>query len=254
MLKKRTFILALFLLPSLAYTQEFNFEPMMRNIRRFSFGGNSGTGLLVSFRNHDFIITARHIIGAKAAKFDTINIDYRYKGKVQSQPVIYVPHDKVEVDIAVLDLMTDQNISNNFSLTSEDIAIGQEVYFFGYPLGWGMVETKDFNFDFGHLIPLAKRGMISGFIPDVGDRTVLVDGMNVRGFSGGPVAVIDTSSHNPSRLRVIGITTSYIVDSIDVPTPCGTVKIPQNTGLVYAPVIGHAIELINSYVVETQKN
>ena len=96
-------------------------------------------------------------------------------------------------------------------------------------------------------IPLIKRGMISGFINDDKARILVIDGINNPGFSGGPIVVEDNSTPNG---RIVAVIRGYqpvikkLVDKDGKELDNGLFS-SENSGLLIAYDIEHAIEIVN---------
>ncbi len=117
----------------------------------------------------------------------------------------------------------------------------QDSYFLGFPFNLVFKTGMEINKHFP--IPWCKKGIISAcIIDDPTDGTMIfLDGQNNPGFSGGPIVIVDLDR----KSRIIGVVSGYINDSEKkIPTPMGDLHTLENSGIVKAYSINHAIEII----------
>jgi hypothetical protein len=85
-------------------------------------------------------------------------------------------------DVAVFSLFQKQLTPNMLLETGSDgLQYGQDVYFLGFPLGWSVQNDQE-------RLPFVKKAIMSGVTATTdGVNVWMFDGMNVNGFSGGPL-------------------------------------------------------------------
>jgi hypothetical protein len=122
-----------------------------------------------------------------------------------------------------------------------EIAIGQDVYFLGFPYKlWT---------DYGALSaglpgPFLKKGTLSAVSFEY-PKTLHIDAINNEGFSGGPLYFFKDG--NPRDVRVAGVVSKYrtehepVIDEQGNPT---NLKVAYNTGFMVAYDIKHALDII----------
>lgn len=75
--------------------------------------------------------------------------------------------------------------------------------------------------------PFVKKCIISS----INKQTIYLDGHNNRGFSGGPVVVIETNK----TMKIIGVVSGFLNDNVNV---------TENSGIFYANSISLIIDAI----------
>jgi len=118
---------------------------------------------------------------------------------------------------------------------------GQDVFFLGFPLGlYGDHPTV---LD-GYPVPYVKKATLS-MIGSAAKPNIILDGINNKGFSGGPVAF-----HSPGSQdwKIAGAISGYLFLPVPVfngATPT-SLHHQENTGLIEVAPINHALELIEA--------
>ncbi len=190
---------------------------------------DNATGSSFQFKGKDskaYLITAKHIFESKYKKtilngkkinykyYDTVtkksgeNVDVSifYNGKwAPINAKLY--YDNNNSDVAVL--LTNLDFEgNNFNFSDEGLAVSQECYFLGFPLGLKMDYSKVPGFS-PYPLPFVRKGIVSGI--GVSDKGLIngfyVDGHNTYGFSGGPLLFFN---YKQNRYLVAGIVSSYL--------------------------------------------
>ncbi len=205
---------------------------------RIQYGGSTGTCFTVDVDCRQYIITARHFVSSIAGP-NLLQIQHENTWK--SLAVELVGHGQGDIDVTVLAPPVQISPTHPLPTGTAGIVLSQDVYFLGFPY--------DLTNDGGNLnrnfpIPLVKKGILSAF--QVGEvKTLLLDGHNNPGFSGGPV-VCQIVNDRSNELTAIGIVSGYH----DEPKPIyvGESETPftyyDNTGIVVAAAIDHALDLI----------
>jgi hypothetical protein len=205
-----------------------------------------GTAFTVNVQQRQYLVTAAHLLPSKKDKL-VVKVAQDGSWKDLSVEVLRCPEG---VDIAVL--VPPAVLSGDFPMgvTSDHLQVGQDVFFLGFPHQLSM----SFAMFSGHPFALVKRGTVAGFRGrGHGIEGFLLDGMNVKGFSGGPVVF----RPDPSSMdfRVAGVIGGYIWEALpvmqkgtkgsaDIET---TSFVKANTGLAYGWDIRFAVEAIQHY-------
>ena len=207
--------------------------------------GRTGTAFMLDIDGRQYIITAKHLV---QESIDPLHLFWG--GKWQLLPVGLIGHCEGETDISVL--YTNQNIPKTVypeggGLGIEtDLKLGEDVLFYGFPHGM----NTPLGSGRGH-VPLVKRGIVSGFFGaplGSGEESLLIDGHNNPGFSGGPVVSTRSrnykaagviASYRYSYQKVYGVDSSGQIDESEV---IGYVA--ENTGVTLAHNIKPALDII----------
>ncbi|MBD3229640.1 MAG: hypothetical protein GF329_15775 [Candidatus Lokiarchaeota archaeon] len=176
---------------------------MIRNniidsIIHIKFNNNSGTGFAVVINDCHYIITANHIVKGMDIGGE---IEYYQNNEWNRMRVNVAPIKYYEMDIAVL--IPDRLIREPLKLNigANGIALSQDVYFVGFPYGMmGELSPKKDGFP----LPLIKKGILSTLLTEKkGKLTLIIDGFNNPGFSGGPVVYKHLRNNNLNIASVI---------------------------------------------------
>ena len=207
---------------------------------RIRYGAATGTCFTVDVDGKQYVLTARHIVSSMAGP-DMVHIQHENTWK--SLDVELVGHGQEDIDVTVL--APPIQLSPTYPLPTgiAGIVLSQDVYFLGFPYDLandGGALNRNFP------IPLVKKGILSAFQVD-GAKTLLLDGHNNPGFSGGPV-VCQIVNDRSNELTAIGIVSGYhnepkpiYVDQSETPF-----TYYDNTGIVVATSIDHALDLIQA--------
>ena len=205
---------------------------------RIRYGGSTGTCFTVDVDDRQYIVTARHIVSSIAGQ-DVVEMQHENTWK--SLAVELVGHARGDIDVTVLAPPIQLSPTYPLLTGTAGIVLSQDVYFLRFP--YDLADdggTLNRNFP----IPLVKKGILSAFQVD-GMKTLLLDGHNNPGFSGGPV-VCQIVNDRSNELTAIGIVSGYRNEP--KPIYAGQDKTPftyyDNTGIVVATAIDHALDLI----------
>lgn len=206
----------------------------------------SGTAFTMECGNRQFLVTAKHLFeNAGFPAQATISL-LTGKGYQKYCVDIRYPHSP-SVDIAVLMLNPYQVLTHFFGNdnTTEGLYFGQDVYFLGFPYHYDqLVQHSPLS---NAPVPLIKKACLSSVIKSGDDILLLLDGHNNPGFSGGPVCF---SAANRKTMTITGVISGYryskeaILDVHDNPQPYYW---RENTGIIYAYSIQHAIDVAQKW-------
>ena len=85
-----------------------------------------------------------------------------------------------------------------------DVAVGNEIFLFGYPTSLGIENYPQIDYT----RPLLRKGVVSGKNDD--KKTLILDCTTHYGNSGGPVIAVEQSSLTQTRFWIIGMVVEYI--------------------------------------------
>jgi hypothetical protein len=221
---------------------------ILQNVFLLKYEDKTGSCFLVSISNKDYLITAKHIFSPSVSTKSIVDIEiYRNDGWIKFNPYL-LTHDNPNIDIAVLDLKSNNLKENLFDIESKDYYLSQDCYFLGFPFGLKM-DDKDGKVNNGYPIPFVKKGIISCFISDSNKMTqIFLDGHNNPGFSGGPVVVENFGTQNKHKMKIIGVVSAYLNEEKTINTPIGNFKNNENSGIVLSYAVGHVYEIIEKNI------
>lgn len=200
-----------------------------------------GTAFAIDVGDTQYLVTANHLLPQAGTE---IELQVLHEKRWLKVPVQVIGRGRGELDIAVLKSQT-RFTPRTFevSLGFGNIALGQDVYFLGFPYKlWT---------DYGALSaglpgPFLKKGTLSAVSFDF-PKTLHIDAINNEGFSGGPLYFFKDG--NPQDVRIAGIVSKYrtehepVIDEQGNPTG---LKVTYNTGFMVAYDIQHALNLITA--------
>ena len=215
---------------------------VIHRIFHLKIGEATGTVFALDHGGRQYLVTASHLLEGMES-LDDVRIfhDGQWKG-LPCQMVGIAP----DADTAVL--APGLQLAPTFPLeaTMADIALGQQVFFLGFPLGM-MTAAGELNRDFP--FPLVKSGVLSGIEQGTPTR-IWVDGHNNPGFSGGPLIFIPPQEQFSTNraYRVAGIISGYRLSALAVFNQQGRQigMLPENSGIVLAYGIQGALDLIEA--------
>jgi hypothetical protein len=192
------------------------------------------SSFVIDLNEQQWLVTARHIFDeldndAKFTVLDNAGVTY---SSVDMER-LYLPNPVIDIAIFRLGVQI-PNLEPTFEVRIlDDVFVTQGAYIVGYPkLSNGLsVSYKS---------PLVKRAMVSGQVDHYGVQVWVLDGMNNKGFSGGPVIL----SEGKEDCRVLGAVSSYVPEDIPV-TPESNGYVSTNAGLMVCFDISHAVDAID---------
>lgn len=232
---------------------------VLSRVYHLRFNGSTATAFLLDYQNRQYFVTARHVMESSGEKA-TVELEGPGTKEWKPYPVIVLKGKNKCVDVAVL-VPNEEKVSDAESIPYPYVfALGQEAYFLGFPYGLYTSFGQDTM-----SVALIKHAYVSARVscaaiyPD-GDKDeylILLDGLNNRGFSGGPVVAPDIFSPftNIRRQKLIGVISGYRHDNTPLKVDgkeMVNASTETNTGIVVVTFIEKAVDLIKAYV-ETQK-
>ncbi|WP_165835932.1 S1 family peptidase [Marinifilum breve] len=214
---------------------------VFNRVFQIKIGSGTASGFLISLEEVDYLITARHTLPKDITTGSNLDFEIMRNQKWEKLNATVLLHDNEKVDVAVLNLHSNNAGENLFDIEITGSSITQDCYFLGYPFGSRM---DHYNGNNGYPAPFVKKGIISAVLKDGDAVLVCLDGHNNPGFSGGPV-VINNPSGLKHRMKIIGIVSGYRMDDKVKGTPVGNIITYENSGIVYCYSIEHAKEIIN---------
>ena len=215
---------------------------ILQSVFMIKYGTQMGSSIYVSIDNSDYLVTAKHLFANVPNKTEVDIEIIKDNGLLKFKPTLLI-HDNILIDIAVLDLKTNNLKEIRFDIGSKGYSLSQDSYFVGFPFGLKM-DNIPASINSGFPLPFVKKGIISGFITSNSVTQIFLDGHNNKGFSGGPVVIENIGSTSKNKMHVIGIVSSYLDEKKIIKTPFGDIPNSENTGIVLSYAFDHVFEII----------
>ena len=213
------------------------------------FGEGEATCFIADVDDREYLVTAKHVVEGIRS---TGNVQLFHEGSWKELDVLVVGLGDREIDVAVLAPSHSLSPRSQLWLSMEGIAVGQDVYFLGFPYGF---KSRFEDINRGFPVPFIKKGILSALGNDMNGRgDFYLDGHNNPGFSGGPVVYERCGGIPPNRAgkkvireyRVAGVVSGYysnaepIYDGDDETF----LRYRENTGIVTCFSAAKALEII----------
>lgn len=206
------------------------------------------TGTLFAYERYgrQYLISAKHIF---SENFDVKRLYIRRNNEWEKIKVEVVGMPEQEaVDVIVFKTNKIINPSDSFLSPPPPIELGHsaETFFVGYPLGYSINGTKNNN---GLPVGFIKKACVAGVIGESETRTLLLDGINNMGFSGGPVITYDINDpSNVGKQWVVGVISGYqtVKGTVYEGQQETNLYVNENTGLISCVPIDVAIRIIDA--------
>ncbi len=200
------------------------------------YGKGTASGFLIRHNTIDYLVTAKHIFGNNDKQDLLVSTD---KGWHKIEGKIYY-HTNKQIDIAVIKVSNMSYDKEGIELEDYNVALGEWTYFLGFPYGFSTEDNSNINEGFP--MPFIKRAALSSMITKDSSITLILDGHNNPGFSGGPVIIRNLKTN---KLAIVGVISGYIPQTNKLITPVGTWNYFENSGIIIAYGTKHVIEIIN---------
>jgi hypothetical protein len=212
---------------------------ILQRVFNIKIGNSSGTCFAIDVSGKQYFITAKHVV----TDAETQGICFLHNNQWNSVNIKMLERH-IDADIAVFAIP--QLLSNPISIVGTsggNYFLSQDVYFIGFPFGFYMdIGINNSSFP----LPYVKKAIISAFdIASPGKSIIYLDGINNRGFSGGPVCYIDTEGI-PQIISVISSYKFIRHNVLDDKNQDTNYIYTENTGIIDTYSIKYALELIES--------
>lgn len=247
MRKRALLALLLFFVTGAAWAQVPTSNVLYR-VLRLRNAGSTGSAFTIEVDGKQYLITARHLLQGFGSEGE---IELWIEGRWSKMRARAFYPSKGTVDIAALDLGRPVTVTFPLEPSSGGLALGQQVYFLGYP--FGLSGTGPVPPGFGE-IPFVKSGIVSAVDDRDPQASILyLDGQNNPGFSGGPIVFWHSAS---GGFRVAGVVRGYrnealpVLKKRDLDDPeakaHNDLYTRANSGIVIGYDIRHAIDAIRA--------
>ena len=216
-------------------------------VLRTLYGNYSGTAFTMESHGEQFLVTAKHLFKNTGCP-STANIKLNIGTEYQPFDVDIRYPVNPKVDIAVMKLKPQRFLTPVYenSYSTEGLVYGQDVYFVGFPFEYDNILGL---FPGGNLpIPFVKKACVSAILQD-GAGTILLDGINNPGFSGGPVC-FKKIEKKKKTMNILGVISGYrsfkqsVFDQNDKQT---SFYVRENTGIIVVSDIKHAVQISDNW-------
>ncbi len=208
---------------------------VMKSVFKIQYGVNSGAAFAIEVDDKQYLITAQHVVPGITKDSDVMLINSEVQRNIiKVTPILC---ENTNVDIIVLvppSILTD---AKRVPATQSGAVLGQDVFVFGFPLGYYTAVEKN-------IVPFVGKGMISAI--DDRDKSAMKYFFHTTaapGFSGGPIVFIAQDSNAP---KILGVISGF--DTVDYPVFNGAVDTglrgKVNPGIMFGYSIDHAIAAI----------
>jgi len=173
---------------------------VLERVLQIRVGDKLGSGFVVDLDERQYLITAKHLVTTRVTR----QIQILANGEWTTLRVRPIFPANPQVDIVAL--APDKPIARRMTIVagSDGLAIGQDVYFLGFPYGLATQLEQPVT---RHL-PFVKKAILSA-VDDRRDSggVLYLDGHNNPGFSGGPVIFANYTQQD--RLQIAGVVSAY---------------------------------------------
>ena len=209
---------------------------------RLKYGDKVGTCFTIDVSGRQYVATARHILPS-LKEGDSTRVEIYHDGQWKALLVYVAWLSEPPADVAILAPQWQLSSAEMvLEPTVGGLAFGQQVYFLGF-IG---LETLALPGSTGYPMPLVRQGIFAGMMLQNGTNLLVIDGHNIRGFSGGPVVFMPQASR---EFRVAGVVSGYRPEPnpvLEKGQPTG-MYVYDNTGLVIAYSLQAGIEHISAH-------
>lgn len=214
----------------------------VQHVYNCSYGTGWGTCFLWGDSAGTFFVTAKHVV-------ENLNVGDRIKFRHPSDKLFLsitgVAHSATH-DLSIFTSDT-YSFPNSWQYPDGSAALGQRTLFLGYPHGL----SNGYPSHHGLPSPLVRNAFFSGVVDINRAPTVILDGFNNPGYSGGPVYIASEIAQQVSLFAVISGYRHEKIEHSKVYTTSGgsEAEIPGtyakiNSGMIYATGINYLNELI----------
>lgn len=241
---------------------------VLLRVRRIIVGHQVATAFTIEVDGRQYVITAKHVVSSITGSQGVVQLCSDHTTCADA-PVTVLRCDD-PIDIAVLVPSTQVSVAFPLPASLKSAIIGQDMFFVGFPLNDSALTTRT---NANESIGFVRKGTFSAQETTATFTRIYLDGRNNSGFSGGPVVYPDLG-RSGTEFRVAAVVSGYRslysevmkVETVDQEritledraqnrilqmsdgtyrklVPTGNV-VADNTGIVVAYAIDHALDLI----------
>jgi len=208
---------------------------VVKSVYWIQYADKSGAAFAIEVDERQYLITAKHVVPGipKDGQVGLFNSE-ALKSVIQVTPIMC---EDTNNDLIVLVPPVRLNATRYLPPTESSAALGQEVFVFGFPMGYYTSVQKN-------IIPFVGKGIISAVdTRNPGAIKLFFHTTAAHGFSGGPIVSIDQRDNTP---RILGVVSGC--DTEEYPVFNGAVdtglRARVNPGIMYGYSIESAVAAI----------
>ena len=209
---------------------------VFQRVLLLTLGRSLGTGFTMEVDSRQYLVTARHV--AQGDKADGPLAAARGDAMHLVRTVAEATPPDPSIDVIVFALESQLTPAFECDPSMNGLTWGQDTYFLGFPFGMTGVPSVD-----GRPLALVKHAQHSGEVVDEnGQRVIVLDGLNVPGFSGGPLVFRPRPS---TPFQIAGVVQSFMRQESSIVAADGTttdMHVITNPGILFAYNIQHAVD------------
>jgi S1-C subfamily serine protease len=219
-------------------------------------GDHGGTGFFLVTAGKLYLVTARHVVNSLPPCDAQVDVWFSDQWKSLTAKRVLVPDS--DADVAVLETQWEPPAQFSISAAgdSDGPTFGQQVWFLGYPL-WSKDHPHGISSSLPgprKMLPFIKRGTLSAIDSTNPNSVVLyIDGINNKGFSGGPILYWSFSAH---AYRILGVIHGYLNDEFPQEWTINGQKVSEtvlaNSGILIGYSIRQVVDTIKASQSATQ--
>lgn len=171
----------------------------------------TATAFTIDVDGREYLITARHVV-QDLKNEDNIEI---FMNDRWSSLRVKIFRCEGPIDIAILVPPHQLTVNSDLPFDAGVFFFGQDAYFLGFPYG---LQSSVKGLNGPYPIAIIKRGTISGnFAIDANGNaiSILLDGYNNPGFSGGPIVYRDMNQSGVV-MKLAGVVSGFIPEEVPV--------------------------------------
>ena len=158
----------------------------------------AGTAFTIDREGRQYLVTANHVIEDMVTGD---GIEIFFKSEWGRLPVSIIGIDEA-LDVAVLSCNLQLSPEYHLEPTTANMVFGQALYYLGFPFGW---DSGNLEMNRGFPIPFVKSAILSAMSAG-GSKTLIIDTILNKGFSGGPVVF---RPQGKTDFQVAGVIVNY---------------------------------------------
>jgi hypothetical protein len=213
---------------------------ILQRVFQIKVGNSIGTCFAIEVSGKQYLITAKHVV----QDVEIHGICFLHNNLWKSVNMLMLErHNDSDVAVFAISqlLLSPQN--STIDSSGGNYFLSQDVYFLGFPFQFYM----DIGINNSHYpLPYVKKAIISAFdIKVPGKNIIYLDGINNKGFSGGPVCYVDNNDI-PHIISIVSGYTSVMQNVLNEKNQNTNYVYSENTGIINTYSIKYATELIEN--------
>jgi len=209
---------------------------LLDQVFRLHHADKIGSGFTITVRDRQYFVTAAHVVeGLEESNI----LELAFKDGYAPFKVLEIHRPIDGLDVAILRLDSNLYSWPDANYDSAGLFLGCECGFLGFPFGLsaeGLADSK------GWPLPFLKKGWLAGS-QRVSEKVMhfFLDGHNNKGFSGGPVFFVNSSTE---VTHIFGVVSGFRREVGETPASGVPTDVMVNAGIVVChPLMPALVEL-----------